>query len=231
MQFKRAPQRAIVLLLLLAGSLLVSSAANAAGTLDQQQPTTTGAAVSVGGSNWPAQTFTAGVTGRLDQVDLFVSRVGNPGDLTLQIQAVAAGVPSGAVLATTTVPQSGITSSFTWLSVPLASPAQVTAGAQYAIVLSAPSPPGINFYGWSIGAFDAPYAGGKLTLSITSGATWGAFAAIFDTWDTAFKTYVSQAPSSIADCLKDGWQRFAQFKNEGDCVSFVATRGDNEGAG
>ena len=34
-------------------------------------------------------------------------------------------------------------------------------------------------------------------------------------------------PTTFGDCKRDGWQRFAVFKNEGDCVSFVATRGRN----
>lgn len=37
------------------------------------------------------------------------------------------------------------------------------------------------------------------------------------------------APASAADCRGDGWTRFAAppFKNQGDCVSFVATKGKN----
>jgi hypothetical protein len=32
-------------------------------------------------------------------------------------------------------------------------------------------------------------------------------------------------PSSKDQCMKNGWQSFAVFKNQGDCVSFVATGG------
>ena len=72
-----------------------------------------------------------------------------------------------------------------------------------------------------------PYPGGRVVLTSDSGATWGDFAFLFDVADTAFKTYVTSLPSSIADCLKEGWRNFPQFKNEGDCVSFVATEGRN----
>jgi hypothetical protein len=42
-------------------------------------------------------------------------------------------------------------------------------------------------------------------------------------------------PLTAGDCKKGGWTRFhidgATFKNQGDCVSFVATGGRNEPAG
>lgn len=34
-------------------------------------------------------------------------------------------------------------------------------------------------------------------------------------------------PTTNADCLNGGWERFEVFKNQGDCVSFVATGGKN----
>jgi hypothetical protein len=38
-------------------------------------------------------------------------------------------------------------------------------------------------------------------------------------------------PTTTADCKKDGWQAYGVFKNQGDCVSYVATGGKNEPAG
>ena len=32
---------------------------------------------------------------------------------------------------------------------------------------------------------------------------------------------------TTAQCLNGGWQTFGVFKNQGDCVSFVATKGKN----
>ena len=34
-------------------------------------------------------------------------------------------------------------------------------------------------------------------------------------------------PTSADDCMNGGWQSFSVFKNQGDCVSFVATGGKN----
>jgi hypothetical protein len=38
-------------------------------------------------------------------------------------------------------------------------------------------------------------------------------------------------PTSKEDCKKGGWQKYGVFKNQGDCVSFVATHGKNPPAG
>jgi hypothetical protein len=35
-------------------------------------------------------------------------------------------------------------------------------------------------------------------------------------------------PTSQDQCKKDGWRTYGIFKNQGDCVSFVATHGKNE---
>jgi hypothetical protein len=235
MNLTRKFERLAVLMATAVVLLTAPAPASAVGTLDQSQSTTTGSSASVGGSVWWAQTFTAGITGKLDQVDLFLFRVGNPGDLTVQIQQVSGGAPSGAVLSTSTVAEASVTqaqngtnSSSTWVSVPFSAPAPVTSGTQYAIVLSASGAAGINFYGWGFGSSFSPYSGGKSVLSLTGASTWGDFAFLFDSWDTAFKTYVTSLPTSIADCLNGGWTTFAAFKNEGDCVSFVATGGRNQ---
>jgi uncharacterized protein with PIN domain len=34
-------------------------------------------------------------------------------------------------------------------------------------------------------------------------------------------------PASTEQCTRDAWRTFGVFKNEGDCVSYVATRGKN----
>jgi hypothetical protein len=36
-----------------------------------------------------------------------------------------------------------------------------------------------------------------------------------------------ELPRSIDDCKDGNWQSFGVFKNQGDCVSFVATEGRN----
>lgn len=38
-------------------------------------------------------------------------------------------------------------------------------------------------------------------------------------------------PANAGQCKKDGWKAFGIFKNQGDCVSFVATGGKNPPSG
>ena len=42
-------------------------------------------------------------------------------------------------------------------------------------------------------------------------------------WEIATLTL----PSTPNDCRNGGWRTYGVFKNQGDCVSFVATRGKN----
>lgn len=37
----------------------------------------------------------------------------------------------------------------------------------------------------------------------------------------------STLPTTTEQCFNGGWQTFKVFKNQGDCVSFVATKGKN----
>jgi hypothetical protein len=47
---------------------------------------------------------------------------------------------------------------------------------------------------------------------------------------TGTVSYVSGLPTSTSQCKNGGWQNFGVFKNQGDCVSFVATGGKNQPA-
>jgi hypothetical protein len=174
-----------------------------AGTLDQSVVLDTGLAVIASGL---AQTFTPGLTGNLDQVDVLLYRKGNPGDAVVQIRNVSAGRPTGPALATGAISESGIgTDPFPKIfnSVPLSRVVPVKAGEHYAIVLLAPgsSISTDDYIGW-ISDYN-PYPPGEAFYSEDGGATWlrwpvevcGAFAGP-GCFDSAFKTYVvaNQAP-------------------------------------
>ena len=50
---------------------------------------------------------------------------------------------------------------------------------------------------------------------------------------TAFAAVIPPPPPTLptdaSECKKDGWRNYGDtFKNQGDCVSFVATNGRNE---
>jgi hypothetical protein len=43
--------------------------------------------------------------------------------------------------------------------------------------------------------------------------------------------HAAAMPTTKQQCKKGGWRSFGVFKNQGDCVSFVATKGKNPPAG
>ncbi|MGH3136476.1 MAG: hypothetical protein ACRDPV_08295 [Gaiellaceae bacterium] len=171
--------------------------AGAAGTLDQSQTSdSAGTECLCAPFSRLGQTFTAGTTGNLDQVDLLLYRVGSPGNLSVEIRPVSDGVPSNTILSTATVAESSVpVGNPGWVSVPLSAPAISTAGTQHAIVLSAPGAscggPCDSFYAWG-SALGDPYAGGDAVTSVDSGASWFPLIGLDNTpLDRAFKTYVT----------------------------------------
>ncbi len=209
--------------------LTAPAAASANGTLDQQQERTDDA---VGGDGDVAQTFTAGLTGKLSEVELFLGKplgLGKSGlgSLEIQIRNVeATGEPGAEVLAEQPLAATGHAE---WRSIVFSAPAQVLSGTKYAILVFEPTH--TNGFQWS-GGDGNPYPQGAAWSNHPSDVFLppsGPWEELFasDGLDFAFKTYVEPAlPTSKQQCKDEGWQSFgATFKNEGQCVSFVATGG------
>ena len=49
--------------------------------------------------------------------------------------------------------------------------------------------------------------------------------------DEAFIAKIATLPTSVDECKNGGWKTFGVFKNQGDCVSFVASKGKNPPSG
>ena len=196
--FRHTP-RFLVLAVLVA---LVAPAHAVAGTLDQSQ-TATDASFSFGGQRQVAQTFTAGRSGHLDQVEVHVRRDVPPSSLstcnhgsgiTAEIRTLTGGSPSNTTLGTTTVPATSVPTVFDWIAPTFATPPSVTAGTQYALVLSATDASCTGFwfpYSWSAKSAN-PYIAGAAFAKLDSGSSW----AVQGTTDTTFKTYVAAVPPS-----------------------------------
>jgi hypothetical protein len=227
----RMRRRSLVSTLFLSAVIAIVPCASA-GTLDQSQPAVSNSVILISDNFHAAQTFTNGITGSLDQVDLVVGRpfpFPITGPLTVAIRPLSGGVPSGPALATASVAAASVPVDFrptAFVSVALAPPAPVTAGIQYAIVLSSPSSCTVRNcpYHWTLGPLGSPYPAGSGLQSGTGGAFWVVTAS-----DFAFKTYVATGiapPTSKAQCKKGGWKRFTNpsFKNQGQCVKFVNYR-------
>ena len=131
-----------------------------------------------------AQTFTAGRTGSLVQVTLWVYRALGSGPLLVDIHATSGGLPTGPSLSTTTYTGNG---SRTGFDLPLSQPVSLTQGTEYAIVWGPPCDNTDPSRWFSIGA--TAYAGGQALSNPSGGGTpWTPLSAIPD---FAFKTWMT----------------------------------------
>jgi len=221
-------KRAIVIAGLLA--FAAPAATLASGTLDQQNTLIGSAFGQIG--TWDgdgitptmqAQTFVAGISGTLDQIDLPLRVVGNPAvALTVEIRTTSAGVPTATSIGNASIPQASVQScaclmsdfsTFSWTPITLTTTTNVLAGTLYAIVLSAPGAAGNIFgigdqggsptrsaYEWA-GVGADPYPAGD---HFSQPLGW------FDNQnDLAFKTYVASYAASVeAPINSDGSSNF-----------------------
>jgi Tol biopolymer transport system component len=75
----------------------------------------------------------------------------------------------------------------------------------------------------SVGSDQHPYLSSDAkTLIFSSNRPGGS--GNFDLWMT---TRAQIFPATKDECKNDGWQRFGIFTNQGDCVSYIATNGNN----
>jgi hypothetical protein len=168
---------------------LLAPGAALAGTLDQEQTDGSGPGT-VASASFPqslAQSFTAGASGGLDQVDLYLGWDVTPtAPLTVEIRDMSAGVPD-MVLASESVPASSVDGTLAFVPIIFGTPASVVAGTQYAIVAYTAS---TEYYIWPEGAGVDPYVGGQAFYDQTSipPSTWRPDTAGDD---LAFRTYVA----------------------------------------
>ena len=166
-----------------------SGGALATGTLDQHQTSTSGYTILWIPGVQLAQTFTSGVSGKLDSIDL--NGTGNGHPITIEIERVASGHPNGTVLDK----QSLSLSDGTWNHIALKSAVSVAKGGKYAIVISQ-----FTNVGWNGACSNAYSGGGALVLDTGTWYTvpgWathsGAPLASYCALDYAFRTYVTKA--------------------------------------
>jgi hypothetical protein len=188
-------------ILLTALSLSVALAADAAPILDQQHNFTSSVANSTNGNVAEVgQTFTVGVTGTLDHIDVLMFRVGGPFDPTadpiISIYATSGGLPTGDPLATATTPETQVplnTADFVTFDLSAAA-LPVTAGTLMAFAIRTLSDPQPYFL-LSDGA--AGYAAGAGVNRFPPSA-WFAFS---PPQDHGFRTFVEPVPEPSSALL------------------------------
>jgi hypothetical protein len=173
-----------------------SSVSYAAGAVDQQSTACNGS-IQSGGSQATGQTFTAGLPGFVDQIDVALVKQAPTGGVTVQLRNVVGETPGTTVLGSATlddalIPQFGTVVGSPLIAIPLATPAPVVAGTKYSFVLFNPNPASLFPCAFLLSATDI-YRAGDAVTTFDRGASWSKFAFM----DLAFRTYVSASlPSS-----------------------------------
>lgn len=191
---RRGRRMAAVAALGVVGALGASAApAAAAGPLDQASTGEPDECIWIGESVPLAQTFTAGVTGDLDRVTVWLGRTASSPvmPVDIEIRDVVAGEPVATVLASTSVAGTSVPVDDTGPVAVDLPPVPVVAGTQYALIVisAAPEfPPSYCYEGYRNPDVDA-YVGGA--ASVYFGGSWHS---ILDADDFGFETYVTPAP-------------------------------------
>lgn len=165
--------------------------------LDQQNLSLSNNGNGINNVNWAGQTFVPALTGQLSRVDLSLFCSGCTGtapSITVSVRATdGSGLPTGADLAavTFTTSTSGAASFFT---ATFPTPAPVTAGTQYAIVVRNATNPSVGTNALTRSTDNTAYAPGQRVTSANSGGTW---IAATTPSDLGFVTFVQtgNAPS------------------------------------
>jgi len=157
------------------GNVVLDAPAN----VDQQNLTVTTSGFGFTSTSWAGQTFTPAVTGNLSRLDLDLfcsSCTGTTPNLIVSIRATAGNVPTGSDLAAATI--SGFNSgSGGYFSANFSTPATLTAGTKYAVIIRAAADPSTGTYAYTCSCSSPnsnPYSGGQRVTSSNSGSTWSA---------------------------------------------------------
>jgi hypothetical protein len=188
------------------GLALAWPALAVAGTLDQSQESGTDSFGDFGGQALVGQTITVGLTGNLDQVDLFLSRLANPGGgitcdpgsgVIVTVRTVVFGVPGNTILASASVPPASVPAdTFDFISFTLVPPTAVTVGSQLAIVAAAPDASCTSLYRpyrWGAAGGD-PYGAGADFSKPSTAMGWAQQA----DYDLAFRTFVATPQDEVS---------------------------------
>lgn len=138
-------------------------------------------------ANWGAQTFTPAVDHVIGKVKLKLFRVGDPGTITVSIKPTSGGKPVGADLCSGIILGTDITldSNGDWYEISFGDGFDLDIGAQYAIVVRAPSGDASNKVSWRADITSPTFTGGTFVSSSDSGVDWSLVSGVdcmFEEW-------------------------------------------------
>jgi len=174
-------------------------------TGDPQNSLITTSGGSVTATTWGGQTFTPISTGQVTKIDinLFCSSCsGSPQNLTVGIRATSGGFPTGADLATATIP-GFISGTQQYYTATFASPVALTGGTMYAFIIH----PNVNptgTYALTRSGADV-YSGGTRLSGSSSGTVWSSPLTSTQTTDAGFRVWMGQnlTAGNLISSVKD----------------------------
>lgn len=157
--------------------------------LEDSYASTNSVTVPINSTTLIAMSFTAGSTYDLSKVELFMYRQGTPPNITVTIEGVASGspdYPDDTPLASVSVDISGITadSAGEWVACEFSSPASLSNGVQYFIVIEGGFTDASNRYVWKGDTTGDNYAGGERVRTTDDRSSWSNL-----DYEGTFKTY------------------------------------------
>jgi len=171
------------------GDVLLASSGGGE-TLDQQQNTLGVSGDIITTTSWQAQSFVPGITGSLTKLDVHMFCSGCSGsnpDVIVDVRTTSGGLPTGAILASGTIPGFGSGSDGLYTAT-FGSPASLVAGTTYAFVLRLATDRATGSYA-ATRSNNNQYANGARLVSSDSGSTWTAQGT-----DLGFHTYMTPPP-------------------------------------
>lgn len=146
-----------------------------------------------------AQSFVPSSSLPLSRVSLYVKKVGSPSSPSVKIVQDNAGSPQTSSLASATLLSGNVTTSYGWIDVSFATPANVVAGSTYWIVVDT-STDSNDYFVWCSDSNNGLGNGvGKYKSSWSTGGSWTQI-----TGDLGFKTYLGGGTGSINQVVING---------------------------
>jgi hypothetical protein len=175
--------------------------------LDLSVTDTSNSGNAMSNTTWWGQTFTPTISGTLTKLDveLFCSACsGTTSSMVVNVHATSGGLPTGAALATTTIPAFS-SGAGVYYAATFGSPATLTAGTVYAFTVHASSAISAGTYA-VVRTTNNLYGGGQNVVSSNSGSTWGTPTGASK--DLEFHTYITTPltypnPGTFTSAVKD----------------------------
>jgi hypothetical protein len=155
------------------GSAFAANSAELTANQSNTAPVTPADAMVFGNANPTqdvAQSFELSSSGRINKVQLYIKKIGNPGSATVRLTTSSGGNPSGTTLASATLASGQVTTSFGWVEAVFSDNPELTAGTTYWIVIDNSSSNAANHYSL---AANTDYADGAAKIG-RWGTSWSA---------------------------------------------------------